>query len=109
MPTDQTATVTEIRPPLVHYESCDRDVFGRAVMFYLDRGTPGDQITISSLRHYAEGWRATQPCDCLSLRIKSTVGQLERANKAWEACTSDDNADRVTFLKATLSRLRGMQ
>jgi hypothetical protein len=43
------------------------------------------------------------------LRIKSTEGQLERAKKAWEASTTDDNADRVTFLKTTLNRLRGMQ
>jgi hypothetical protein len=42
------------------------------------------------------------------LRIKNTKGQLERAQKQWESCMTEDNADRVTFLKSELARLRGM-
>jgi hypothetical protein len=67
------------------------------------------EITAARVRGWVARFRETATCDCLSLRIKSTEGQLERARKAWEASTTDDNADRVTFLKNTLNRLRGMQ
>jgi hypothetical protein len=103
MPTEQ---VTQLHPPALHYESCTRDVYGRAVLAFMDG--PADQITAVNLRAWVRGYRESAWCDCLSLRIKNTRGQLERAQKQWEACMTEDNADRVTFLKAELARLRGM-
>jgi hypothetical protein len=69
---------------------------------------PADQITATNLRAWVRGYRETTSCDCLSLRIKNTKGQLERAQKQWEASMTEDNADRVAFLKSELARLRGM-
>jgi hypothetical protein len=69
---------------------------------------PADQITAVNLRAWVRGFRGTTSCDCLRLRVKNTEGQYDRARKAWEACMTEDNADRVTFLRGELARLRGM-
>jgi hypothetical protein len=106
MPTDQTATVTVIRPPIDHYPPCQRETYGRAVMALMDG--PADQITAANLRAWVRGYRETTSCDCLNMRIRNTKGQLERAQKQWEACMTEDNADRVAFLRGELARLRGM-
>jgi hypothetical protein len=66
------------------------------------------EITAARVRGWVARFRETASCDCLNFRIKNTVGQLERADKAFKACVSEDNADRVAFLKAELARLRGM-
>lgn len=104
MPTNQTATVTALNP-LVHYEPCNRDVYGRAVMALLDLDC---EITAARVRGWVARFRETATCDCLRLRILNTEGQLDRARKAWETSTTDDNADRVAFLRVELARLRSM-
>jgi len=100
-----TADVTHLRPQVTHYPPCERETYGRAVMALLDLDC---EITAARVRGWVGRFRETASCDCLSFRIKNTVGQLERARKAWEASTTDDNADRVAFLRAELARLRGM-
>lgn len=100
-----TADVTQLHPPALHYPPCERDVYGRAVMALLDLDV---EITAARVRGWVARFRETASCDCRGLRVKNLEGQLERAKKAWEVCTSDDNADRVAFLKAQLSALRGM-
>jgi hypothetical protein len=80
-------------------------VYGRAVIALLDLDC---EITAARVRGWVARFRETASCDCLSLRVKNTEGQLERARKAFAASVTDDNADRVTFLKSELARLRGM-
>lgn len=101
-----TADVTHLRPPIEHYEPCTRDAYGRAVLALMDG--PADEITAVNLRAWVRGYRETASCDCLSLRILNTKGQLERAQKQWEASMTDVNAERVACAKAELARLRGM-
>jgi hypothetical protein len=104
MPTDQTATVTAIHP-LIHYAPCERETYGRAVMALLDLDC---EITAARVRGWVARFRETASCDCLKMRTLTVVGQLERADKAFKASMTEDNADRVAFLKAELARLRGM-
>src|SRR5690242_1394103 len=104
MPTDQ---VTQLHPPALHYPSCDRDVYGAAVLDMLRRPEEGE-ITADRLRNWVRGYRETTSCECVALRVKSLEGQLERADKAFKASVTEDNADRVAFLKSELARLRGM-
>lgn len=99
-----TAGVTHLHPPL-HYDSCQRDVYGRAVMALLDLDC---EITAARVRGWVGRFRETAQCGCLKLRIQNVLGELDRARKQWEASTTDVNAARVTALKMQLAWLRGM-
>jgi hypothetical protein len=102
-----TATVSDLHPPQVHYASCDRDVYGAAVMFFLELNDAA-VITAGNLRNFAVGWREIRPCQCLQLRIKAAEDDARLARAAFKACVSEANADRVERASAELSRLRGM-
>jgi hypothetical protein len=71
MPTEQTATadVTHLPLQVDHYDSCDRDVYGRAVMHMLSTGA-ADDITAANLRSYVRGWRDVAKCDCELARLR---------------------------------------
>ena len=102
-----TADVTHLPLQVDHYPSCDRDVYGRAVVHMLSTGA-ADDITAANLRAYARGWRWTHECGCLGLRIKAAETAAVTANKRFEACLSDANAAAVMAARAELARLRGM-
>jgi hypothetical protein len=107
MPTDQTATVTKVRPPIAHYAACDRDVYGRAVVWFME-GDP-ESITAANVRAFVRGWRgAGEPCDCLRLRVGAAEVAVRVAKLRWEASMTDVHAERVACAKAELARLRGM-
>lgn len=107
MPTEQTATVTPLHPQVTHFESCDRDVYGRAVVWYME-GDP-DLITAENIRGFVRGWReAGEPCDCIRSQLRTVLDDLAVARKAFRACLSEENAQRVADLVAKRDRLRGM-
>jgi hypothetical protein len=103
-----TADVTQLHPPLVHFDSCDRDVYGRAVMHLLSSGA-ADDITAQNLRAWVKGWRDVKPCDCLALRIRSLETVVGRYRKAFHAELSEDNAERLAVAEASLARLRAQR
>jgi hypothetical protein len=78
-----TADVTHLPLQVDHYDSCDRDVYGRAVMHMLSTGAAND-ITAANLRSYARGWRDVAKCDCIGLRIKAAETAAVTANKRFE-------------------------
>lgn len=103
MPAD---TVTPIRPTLQHLDSCDREVYGRAVLTLMQAG--GDAVTAEAVRDKVAGFRSAVPCSCLAWRIRTVRTDLCRAQKAWEHSTTDAHAQRVEDLKTELTRLRDM-
>jgi hypothetical protein len=102
MPAD---TVTQLHPPIEHFPSCDRDVYGRAVMHLLSTGA-ADCITADNVRAWVRGHRASTKCACLDLRLCSVERQLAAARKAFRACLSDENAQRIADLTAKRDQLR---
>ncbi len=104
MPTEQTATVTPLHQ-IEHYDSCTRDVYGRAVMHLLSTGA-ADAITAANLRAWVRGYRESEPCGCLPLRLSSVETELMRAKLAWNASMTDANAQRVADLVAKRDALR---
>jgi TPP-dependent indolepyruvate ferredoxin oxidoreductase alpha subunit len=90
-----------------HYESCDRDVYGRAVVWYM-QGDP-DLITAENIRAFVKGYRESgEPCTCLGMRINAAVDLHRRLKLMFEAQLSEANAAAVVAAKAELARLRGM-
>jgi hypothetical protein len=100
-----TADVTHLRPQVEHYDSCQRDVHGRAVMHFLSTGA-ADDITAANVRAWVRGFRDVEPCGCLTLRLSAVETEIVRAKLAWNACTSDANAQRVADLVAKRDALR---
>jgi hypothetical protein len=107
MPTEQTATVTPLHQQVEHYPSCDRDVYGRAVMHLLSTGA-AECITAVNLRAWVRGYRDDDDgrCGCRAMRVSAVETEIVRAKLAWNACTSDANAQRVADLVAKRDALR---
>ena len=101
-----TADVTHLPLQVDHYPSCDRDVYGRAVLALMD--IHADAVTARNMRTYVAAWREGASCPCLGFRISTVETDLARAEKRFKACMSEGNAERVAVLKAERDRLRGM-
>ena len=99
-----TADVAHLPVHVEHFPSCDRDVYGRAVMALL----PGraDHITRANLLAWVRGYRSSMPCGCLDLRVSAVETEIVRAKLAWNASTTDANAQRVADLVAKRDALR---
>lgn len=104
MPTEQTATVTTLHQ-LEHYDSCDRDVYGRAVMHLLSTRA-AECITAVNLRAWVRGYRDDDRCGCRAMRVSAVETEIVRAKLAWNASTTDANAQRVADLVAKRDALR---
>ena len=101
------ADVTHLHPQVEHFEPCDRDVYGRAVVWYM-QGDP-DLITAENIRAFVQGWRGSgEPCGCLQSRINAAKDLHRRLKLMFEAQLSDANAAAVVAAKAELDRLRSM-
>src|SRR6478672_4295115 len=101
-----TDNVTELRPTLEHYESCDRDVYGRAILSMV-----GDLafVSRSAIIDYVREWRSTQSCDCLKFRIGAAETAAATGKKQFLANLSEENATRLDNLNNVLNRLKGLQ
>jgi len=98
---------------LEHFDSCTRDAYGRAVLFFKETGDI--RVYFEDLIAYASGLqngtvRETGfKCQCLSLRLVSAENRLTSANRVFRAHMTDENAQRVKDLEAEVAGLRGMK
>lgn len=99
---------TDPPPAVEHFESCTRDAYGRAVLFFRPLGS----LHLDELDAYASGLQngtvheTGYKCVCLSLQIASVESQLTTARRVFNKHLTDENAKRVTDLEARRDRLR---
>lgn len=103
-----TANVTQLHPPIIHYARCDRDVYGRAILDFLEEyGTV--LIDPSDIQEFVKDWRADHQCSCLDDQILAVQTRLTTARLAFKASLSEANAERVEKLARELLTLQAMK